>query len=64
MNAWTHLADQTGQFALTPRAVLNVVAMTVSNGSIIQVSVKTSTNAYPRLGQPEQKAAFQNAEKN
>ena len=62
MNAWFHLAHQAGQFVLTPRAVLNVVAMAVSNGSII--SVKTSTNAYPRLGHPEEKPAYQNAEKN
>ena len=61
MNAWTHLVHQTGLFAQIPKAVLNV-AMTVSNGSII--SVKTSTNAYPRFGHQEQKPAYQNAEKN
>ena len=59
-NARSHLVHQV-QRALTPKAVMNVVVMTVSNGSII--TVKTLTNAYPRLGDLELKLAYQNADK-
>ena len=61
MNARSHLAHQV-QRALTPKPVMNVVVMTVSNGSII--SAKTSTNAHLRLGHPEQYIAYQNADIN